>query len=250
MSVSVDDFPCVTVGVVLLPPASYCLHSLLPTFLAVTLSVSITLTTLSWGTFTMDLVCSVDAALPVDLFLGLRWKAFVCEWLIGTRESVPGSFDPWAVFLGAIVVLVPVLYRASSLSTISFSTGSIGPHMRALLSPVDENVPRSPVDEHTRVCTSLPTRSSAPFGNDDAGVPCTLSTSMSLSESQPRSHLYKSGSPTDGRDILDSMLVSVDVASNISRSSDLAFLRAGNVRHADLLPFFKRINNETEKTDR
>jgi hypothetical protein len=45
--------------------------------------------------------CRVDPLLSVDVVLGMRWKAFIREWLLGRGEvSVPDYFDPWLEFFG------------------------------------------------------------------------------------------------------------------------------------------------------
>jgi hypothetical protein len=60
----------------------------------------ITLMTSTRGTFSTALACTIDPLLSVDLVLGLRWKAYVREWLLAFGELVPSSFDPWSAFLG------------------------------------------------------------------------------------------------------------------------------------------------------
>jgi hypothetical protein len=102
MSISVDGVLCATVG-----RGLSLVNTVSSRFFGAHFSgrdplvpFQITLSTASRGTFTTSLTFSVDPLLPVDVALGLRWKAYVREWLLASGELVPSSFDPWDVFLG------------------------------------------------------------------------------------------------------------------------------------------------------
>ncbi|KAJ7907832.1 hypothetical protein B0H13DRAFT_1879174 [Mycena leptocephala] len=129
MSISIDGVLCATVG-----QGLTLVNTVSSRFFAAHFSgrdplvpFQITLSTAARGTFTTSLAFSVDPLLPVDVALGLRWKAYVREWLLASGALVPSSFDPWAVFLGnasPLAFLGPVgtpLLVQSGASPISFA---------------------------------------------------------------------------------------------------------------------------------
>ncbi|KAJ7920584.1 hypothetical protein B0H13DRAFT_1867500 [Mycena leptocephala] len=96
MSISVDGVLCATVsrGLTLVNTVSSRFFGAHFSGRDPLVPFQITLSTASHGTFTTSLTFSVDPLLPVDVALGLRWKAYVQEWLLASGELVASSFDP------------------------------------------------------------------------------------------------------------------------------------------------------------
>ncbi|KAK6971761.1 hypothetical protein R3P38DRAFT_3495681 [Favolaschia claudopus] len=166
----------------------------------------LTLQTTERDPLSVLLSCDVSADLDFDVVLGLNWKAYSRELLLRSGYSVPVNFDPWTLVPSAPLLCSPT---STALQEPRDALSSHSPVLNeTVVDPHDKSVKCLSSSVSVPGCSRAPVISANISRNYDPSLLPEPSSSNGLNSVTP----HRPGLLSDGRDLLNALLLSPDGA--------------------------------------